>query len=556
MEVRPTSTNQGHGLYTTKAYQLGEIILEESTLFTFAPNTDEQISKIRSEFHGLSAKVNNNSNNDDLSKKARKYSNKVSKITVKNNKQSSKPSQQTRCCLFDIALPSTIESSKERGKFRGMLIAAACYALFCNDNDIKVKLQKLYFPHTNTINEEEKLAINTAKQALKFLQNATKPSQALHAFSSKHSVECQTIMLIWAFNTFEGGVIYETMSRVNHSCDFNCILIPPDEEDGTTKQVIRAACDIEDNVELTSSYLGTFTYACRSTRIRRLFTDKYFTCECSRCCNEKENDFAASIPCLKCHPRAGRYLDEDTQYDDGDSEVTYVCPGYNNIDGGQKIQYVCKLSKDKTILDKNSELFRVMEKVVERVESLLSQDLCLGKKKIKNDGSDEDLEMLERLSSLSSSVLGSRHWCTNIMLAKMLGKNLTSIHSSMLLNSTGKGSESLDMTEVAECVDSLQRVWKFVEGLEMKSHPGHLLGSLTIGVARILVGLGDEKSMQYGAEWAEKVGNDYYQKGFEGEGMKKVVETLMKTCNRKEKVGARKRMEEEGTEEKKRAKLS
>ena len=76
----------------------------------------------------------------------------------------------------------------------------------------------------------------------------------------------------------------------------------------------------------------------------------------------------------------------------------------------------------------------------------------------------------------------------------------------------------------------------------MKSHPGHLLvlRSLTIGVARLLlVGLGDEKSMtNYGAEWAERVNVDYYEKGFEGDGMVKVVHTLLQAWNREDKTYA------------------
>ena len=85
----------------------------------------------------------------------------------------------------------------------------------------------------------------------------------------------------------------------------------------------------------------------------------------------------------------------------------------------------------------------------------------------------------------------------------------------------------------------------------MQSHPGHLLGSLTIGVARLLVGLGDEKSMKYGAEWAERVNADYYEKGFEGDGMVKVVHTLLQAWNREDKTYASTSSSEDNRKKKK-----
>ena len=121
-------------------------------------------------------------------------------------------------------------------------------------------------------------------------------------------------------------------------------------------------------------------------------------------------------------------------------------------------------------------------------------------------------------------------------------KRLALLHGAMLVSGTDDPNnavqDKLDMTEVAECIDDAERLWKFVKGLKLKSHPGHLLGSLTIGVARLLVGLGDEKSMKYGAEWAERVNADYYEKGFEGDGMVKVVHTLLQAWKREDKTDA------------------
>ena len=117
-------------------------------------------------------------------------------------------------------------------------------------------------------------------------------------------------------------------------------------------------------------------------------------------------------------------------------------------------------------------------------------------------------------------------------------KRLALLHGTMLVSGTNSSNtasqETLDMTDVAECIDHAERLWNFVKGMNLKSHPGHFLGSLTIGVARLLVGLGDEKSMKYGAEWAEKVNADYYDKDFEGDGMKKVVHTLIHAWKRED----------------------
>merc|ERR1711935_492288 len=128
----------------------------------------------------------------------------------------------------------------------------------------------------------------------------------------------------------------------------------------------------------------------------------------------------------------------------------------------------------------------------------------------------------------------------------LLGTKLASLHTAMLFDSTTGGGNTVDLVDLAECIDSLQRLWNFVTRLGLRAHPGHLLGSLTIGVARVLVGLGDEKSMKYGAEWAEKVDVDYYRKGFEGEGMIKVLDVMTK---RKVRGG-----EEDNSQKKKRIK--
>jgi len=48
----------------------------------------------------------------------------------------------------------------------------------------------------------------------------------------------------------------------------------------------------------------------------------------------------------------------------------------------------------------------------------------------------------------------------------------------------------------------------------------------------MLVSLGDVKSMKFGASWAEKV-REYFSYGFEGNGMVKVVDSLLNAWKRK-----------------------
>jgi len=113
-------------------------------------------------------------------------------------------------------------------------------------------------------------------------------------------------------------------------------------------------------------------------------------------------------------------------------------------------------------------------------------------------------EWEEQLLQLASSVLGSRHWTTNLLLLLHLDRSLKKMSSDMITS----GSPP-DLMEVAELIDYLERLVRFVDGLSLNLHKGHLLGNVVIGVARTLVTLGDVKSKKYAAEWLEKIQNDY-----------------------------------------------
>ena len=142
--------------------------------------------------------------------------------------------------------------------------------------------------------------------------------------------------------------------------------------------------------------------------------------------------------------------------------------------------------------------------------------------KKKNDGDDSDEEndaLLEEHVSLASTMMGNQHWTTNLTLLLHLDRRLSSMSQQMITT-----QELPDMEEVAEAIDSLQRISRFVNSLNLDLDPGFVIGDVTIGVARTLVSLGDEKSQRYGAEWLSKIEN--YVSKFGSDGVQKVVATL------------------------------
>jgi biotin-(acetyl-CoA carboxylase) ligase len=81
-----------------------------------------------------------------------------------------------------------------------------------------------------------------------------------------------------------------------------------------------------------------------------------------------------------------------------------------------------------------------------------------------------------------------------------------------------------DMELLAEAIDMLERLCKFVQGLGLKLHMGHVLSDLVVGAARALVSLGDVKSQKYASEWLKRIAG--YVEHFESDGMQKVVSAL------------------------------
>jgi methylphosphotriester-DNA--protein-cysteine methyltransferase len=388
-----------------------------------------------------------------------------------------------------VKVPSSIDAWFH-GTFRSMVQAGLCWMKQQEKEEKDEKaILELYFPTNESSCEYEKDVLKVAEEAAEYLRK-TKPE-------NKDWETVEKVMLIWAFNSFERGRIYPKMSRVNHNCNPNAIIQP----DGEAQKLV-AAADIAEGDEISISYLGSLLYTDTQTRNERLRQTKFFECKCDRCSSE---DTAARIPCPSCHPRQPQQsLNEDVQYDD-DQTVQYVTP-------------FSPCSKCNSKLDKSSKQSKFISTVISKIVSYLeSQEASTAKKGTESNTHDD--EVLEEHVGLASTIMGDKHWTTNLMILLHLDRRLSSMSSAMLT-----AQEMPEMEEVAEAIDSLERVHRFVESLNLKLHPGHMLGDVIIGTARTLVSLGDVKSQKYGAEWLDKI-TDYVNK-FESEGRQKVLSTL------------------------------
>lgn len=455
------------------------MILEESSpIVTVAPTSDDESKAMVQEFLDVS------------------QSSSGSKVVEKMS------------LLTRVEVPESV-SAEFKGTFQGMVQAGICWIARRNANIApasKAELLKLYFPSEDntSVSSSEKILLETSSQAIAFLKERlpTKYKQ----FDEWEAVE--QIMLVWACNSFEGGRIYQGISRVNHSCNPNAII----QAEGGVQRVV-AATSIEAGDEITISYLGLLLYAETSVRKHKLETSKFFECQCQRC-QQQEDDVAAKVPCPTCHPRElpHQSLDEETQYDD-DNSVQYATLGSE-----------CEKCKLK-VTDKK--LVVVMTNVTNKVVSYLAshdgQQHNRGPKRKNTD--DDDDEAFEELLGLASTIMGDRHWTTNVLKLLHLDRRLSLMSQAMLTT-----QELPDLEDIAECIDSLQRIEKYFQAINLDLDVGHVLGDVVIGVSRTLVSLGDEKSQKYAAEWLKKI--DGYVATFESEGRQKVVSALAEAWKR------------------------
>lgn len=479
-EVRSTQSG-GLGLFANQDYNVGDVILQEKSPLIVLSAPSEAASLLK----------------------------------VNASKKGKRKSGATPPSLLESITPPSSIPSHQADNFRGMIQAAVSFAEQQPSQEVKQELLQLYHPvdgDDTTSSPLEVEILEVSEKALTYLQkNAIK---SLSTLVSENPQDVKNIMLVWASNSFQGGRIYSQQSRINHSCNPNAVVQTIPGYNYNDGQCIRAAAPIKAGQEVFISYLGLFLYADGPTRRQELARSKHFQCACQRCLSAP--DVAAAIPCPSCHKRSGRYLDEDTQYDD-EGTVHYAIPA-SSLDTNS---VECPHCHETTTLSqsdakKPNHPLNLSKTVSTKVATHLQ------KQQQSTTDDDEELqqEWQEQLLQLSSSVLGARHWATNLLILLRLDQSLKSLSSTMI--TTGNPPELL---EVAELVDHVERLVTFVNGLNLELHMGHLLGNVVIGIARMLVTMGDAKSKKFASEWLSKIQDDYVAH-FESDEMKKVVETL------------------------------
>ena len=537
IEIRESSqVPNGVGVFATREYAVGEVILrEEAPLARLAPRDHDMEEQMIL---------------DNLMVK-----------TAANPAQPKDTSSRLslRECIGSLPTVVVDKGPSWEAKFRAMIQAALCFVHLrpmLNEDE----LLKLYHPNLEDeekCSENERTIVETAQLALKYLEKLVKPESALERVLQLETNNklLLKVMLIWACNAFEGGRVYHQISRINHSCNPNAKVFVTDDNNKTTPSpseegmTIRTVTRVRAGDEISISYLDTMLYAGALTRRKALQRDKFLDCACVRCQQERP-DAAAAIPCPECHPRqppGGRQLEEDVQYDD-EQTVHYACPIRDS--DGQRIWKceTCQWSDGDTGKDSTTaKIFATSRSAVVKVINFLqdheSRKIQSQKDSIDDDDEDADnlnAEQLEQHLRLASSVLGARHWTTNILLWIQLDQTLQDFHGRLLDSTESDDHDDTVMETIAECMDQLERVCRFFDGLGLHLHRGHWLSDVIVGCARALVSLGDAKSQKFAAETLDKYlstgdsqsPDDNFVDLFETEGMQAVVYTLKNAWKR------------------------
>ena len=530
-EVRQSPNGGDHhpglGLFATKDYNVGDFIIQnECPLLILTPQSKEEESLLVNLLNASTTGAKNNS-------EPKQHQVEKGQRTGSNDKESKDPSVWDLIPVHESVLEDNV------GKFKGMVQAGLCAwkALQNSDESRMEQVLELYHPQDDTKSEVEQELLRIAKLALECVVRVVKTNEK--TITKDMETKLLKVLLIWSCNSFEGGRIYSTISRINHSCNPNSMIEVATDSKTLDNQSVRALTGIRAGEEITISYLGLFLYAERPVRQAILKQTKHFVCECSRCQQEVKDpclDTASSIPCPIHHPReqGGRQLDEETQYDD-DKIATYVCgwsldhPSKSFVKDNAPTPQTKKEMKTSDAERLTNAMEQVRNKVVKFLQGKRPPNKKL-KPSVSKEEEDEDSadkllqsEMLDQHIRLASSVMGARHWTTNLLLLFQLDDLLQSIHNEMLLH-----DEAPDFTVLAEAIDMLQRLVHFVDGLSVLSNmdhrKGHLLSSVMIGTARALVSLSDVKSQRYAVEWVDPIRD--YVRVFESEGLQKVVDTI------------------------------
>jgi hypothetical protein len=530
VEVKESSC--GHlGLFATQELNAGDLILEEEPLVILAPLTEEESNKILLDWMGVVG-------GDGTSKK------RSSSTASKANGGGT----ETPSTLWDVMKNPESVPVHMHGTFKGMVQAGLVWMTkYQNSSDCNTQeaLLKLYHPGKGSTTDVETPIVKLADVAIKYLQDSM--TNTINNNNNSNDVTnfkdwelLNDILLIWACNSFQGGRVYDQISRANHDCNPNAIIqtIPSPGSTNPTNnnnmstttmnddgQRLVAATKIAPGDEICISYLGLLLYTEREVRKAKLKNTKFFDCQCVRCTKTSSTagsvDPAGRIPCPARHPRqtSQLVLDEDVQYDD-DQTVTYTqTTNIGDDDKNKRLVKVCQNVNNAVLsfLDSRAELSKQGRKP--RTTPTSSKRNSRQSTDDDDDDDDDENAVLGEHVGLASTMMGDKHWTTNLTLLLHLDDRLSTMSSRMVAT-----QELPDLDDIAEAIDSLQRISRFVESLDLLLDPGHLLGDVTIGIARLLVSLGDEKSQKYGAEWLDKI-NDYVTK-FGTDGLQKVVTAL------------------------------
>ena len=537
--------SQQYGLFATTDYKQGDVILEESPIAVLShllePSSTSQKSIVAT-----------TSSVSDLIKaqfKPTSFSDKPDKegeSKTKNNKVTP---------LTDLVLPkdmvdklkSCSESIEVRiKKLRGMILAVATYATHPPSNDDKLKLFNLYHPSIDAEgSEEEANAVELAKIAVESCKLLAATDGSLFNIVNGNSETVLKLALIYSCNAFDGGRLYQKLSRVNHSCNPNAVVV----EGGSSHNVsaLKAACSISKGSEITISYLGKELFVGKPIRNRKLRVEKHFVCRCKRCTgNNAEEvlndnaitksvslDLASCIPCPICHPRT-KYLDEDIMFDEEDDNLQVSYAFAENGLTPEDRSLHCTTCGGVTSMG-------IEGSVRKKKEGMTIKYMTMAEDKVYNqietnkfseqEGDSAEQEVDRSLLQMATATCGARHWTTQILNLAIIEETLVNLQATLMTVDQEQDEMEEMFTDIAECADGIEKAFAYAKSLNMNLDPAHWLFDYVLGLARILVGLGDEKSQKYGAKWIERV-EDYANK-YENEGIRKVVSAVKNAWRRK-----------------------
>jgi len=293
--------------------------------------------------------------------------------------------------------------------------------------------------------------------------------------------------------------------------------------------------------------LGKELYAAYPFRQRKLMLDKHFTCRCTRCTgNNAEEltsckvgnvslDLASRIPCPICHPRTSRYLDEDLMFDEEEDDLHVSYALAENGMTPEERNLHCTSCAGVTSVSTEGSVRKKKEgmtiKYMTLAEEKVFEEIETSKFSEKDRASDEQ-DVDRSLLQMATATCGSKHWTTQILSLTIIEEALANLQTTLMTVNPEEDKKLMEeiFCEIAECADGIEKAFTYAKSLKLNLDPAHWLFDYVLGLSRTLVGLGDEKSQKYGADWILRV--DDYASRYESEGMRKVVAAIKNAWKR------------------------